>query len=275
MRPSVILFASVIGLAAAQSPDDCIDPKAASDCVLDLADAEASCQTVLAIKQCYVDYCPDLSLPDQLNSIINTCENGGTFPGFGSDTDGETPTQTGSGSESTSTSGSGSGSGSSEDSCSDTEAYKDCVSPLAKLEQTCDVILEAAECFANFCPERAFQIEEDVAACSASGSGTGSGSGSTRTSSAVDSDTTGFESGIPGSGSSSTPTTSGADSTGTGTGSDSDSDSDNNSTDPTNTSSNGDGPVATDTEANEGAADRLFAPVGAIIGSIVAVMAWL
>lgn len=140
--------------------------RAASDCVLDLADAEASCQTVLSIKQCYVDFCPELSLPDQLNSIINTCENGGSFPGFGSgsDTGSETATQTGSGSESTSTSGSGSGSGSSSgDSCSDTEfvylwlptstilltpyrAYKECVTPLAKLEQTCDVILEAAEC---------------------------------------------------------------------------------------------------------------------------------
>ena len=129
-------------------------------------------------------------------------------------------------------------------------------------------------CFDNYCPQRAYQIEEDVAACSASSTKSGSSSGSTRTTSADDSESTDFVSGIPGGGSSSTRTTSGADSTGTGLGSG----SDGNSTiisDPTNTSSNGDGPVSTDSPANEGAADRLFASAGAIIGSLVAVMAWL
>ncbi|OBT66862.1 hypothetical protein VE03_04141 [Pseudogymnoascus sp. 23342-1-I1] len=276
MRSSVILLASVIGLAVAQSPSDCTDPEGASDCILALVDAEASCQTVLSIKQCYDDYCPKLDLPEDLNSIIDTCENGGTFPGSGSGsgsgTDSESATQTGSGSQSTSTSGSGSSNGGT---CSDRQAYTECVTPLADLEQTCDVILEAADCFANYCPERAYQIEEEVAACSASGSASGSAtatggsSGSSRTSSADSSDSTDFASGIPGSGSDSTRTTSGADSTGTGSAGDS------SSTDPTSTSSNGDGPVATDANVNEGAADRLFAPVGAIIGSMVAVMAWL
>ncbi|KFY97294.1 hypothetical protein V500_02135 [Pseudogymnoascus sp. VKM F-4518 (FW-2643)] len=272
MRSSIVVLASVIGLAIAQSPSDCTDYESARDCVLALSDEEASCQTVLAIKQCYDDYCPEVPFPSELNSIVDTCENGGTFPGSGSGsgtgTGSETATGTGTGSQSTSTSSSGSSSGGT---CTDRQAYADCVNPLAKLEQTCDVVLEIADCFNNYCPERAYQIEEDVAACSASSTKSGSSSGSTRTSSADDSEAT--ESGIPG-GSGSTRTTSGADSTGTGLGSG----SDGNSTiisDPTNTSSNGDGPVSTDSPSNEGAADRLFASAGAIIGSLVAVMAWL
>lgn len=194
----------------------------ASDCVLALTKKEQSCQTVLAIKQCYDDYCPELDLPKEINTIIDTCENGGTFPGSGSGsgtssgTGSETGTRTGSDIESTSTSGSESGSGSS------------------------------------------------------------SGSGSTRTSSADDSVSSDFNSGIPGGGS--TPTSSGADSTNTGLGAGLDSGDSavpSSTSEPTNTSTNSDGPVATDRSDNQGAGDKLFAPVGAIVGSLVAVMAWL
>lgn len=106
--------------------------RSASDCVLALSEEEASCQTVLAIKKCYDDYCPQVPFPTELNSIIDTCENGGTFPGSGSGsgtgTGSETATGTGSGSQSTSTSGSGSGSGDDDEvTCSDRESVYSCL----------------------------------------------------------------------------------------------------------------------------------------------------
>ncbi|OBT77562.1 hypothetical protein VF21_04624 [Pseudogymnoascus sp. 05NY08] len=272
---SVIVLASVIGIAVAQSPSVCTDAETASSCVLKYADGEISCAKILGVKACYEDYCPELGVPKELNSYIDTCENGGALPGSGSGsgsgTGSETGTPTGSGSSSTSTSGSGSG-GSSGTTCTDRQAYSDCINPLAKLDQTCEVTLKAAKCFDDYCPQRAYQIEEDVAACQASSSGSGSGSGSSRTSSADDSSSTDFSNGIPGV--DSTSTSSAADSTGTGFdlgGSNGNS----TTTDPTNTSSNGDGPVSTDRPSGEGAADRLFAPVGAIVGSIIAIMAML
>ncbi|ELR08102.1 hypothetical protein VC83_01630 [Pseudogymnoascus destructans] len=274
---SVIVLASVIGIAVAQSPSSCTD---ADSCVLKYADGEMSCAKIMGVKACYEKYCPQLGVPFELNSYIDACENGGTLPGSdsgsgsgsGSDTDNsETGTRTGSGSSSTSTSGSGSSSGGT---CTDRQAYTDCINPLAKLDQTCKVILQAAKCFDNYCPQRAFQIEEEVAACQTSSSGSSSGSsssGSTRTSSADDSASTGFNSGIPGG--DSTRSSSAADSTGTGF----DLGSSGNSTtaDPTNTSSKGNGPVSTNSPSKEGAADRLFAPAGAIVGSMIAIMAWL
>ncbi|KFZ06077.1 hypothetical protein V501_07739 [Pseudogymnoascus sp. VKM F-4519 (FW-2642)] len=268
---SVIVLASVIGIAVAQSPSSCTDAEAASSCVLKYADGDISCAKIMGVKACYEDYCPQLGVPKELNSYIDICENGGVLPGSGSGsgsgTGSETGTPTGSGSSSTSTSGSGSGSGGAT--CTDRQAYSDCINPLAKLDQTCEVILKAAKCFDSYCPQRAFQIEEEVAACQASTSG--SSSGSTRTSSADDSSSTDFNSGIPGG--DSTSTSSAADSTGTGF--DLGSSDNSTTTDPTNTSSNGDGPVSTDGASKEGAADRLFAPVGAIVGSMIAIMAWL
>ncbi|OBT45881.1 hypothetical protein VE00_04231 [Pseudogymnoascus sp. WSF 3629] len=271
---SVIVLASVIGIAVAQSPSSCTDAEAASSCVLKYADGDISCAKIMGVKKCYEDYCPQLGVPVELNTYIDACENGGALPGSGSGsgTGSETGTRTGSGSSSTSTSASGSGSGgSSAGTCTDRQAYADCINPLAKLDQTCAVILKAAKCFDNYCPQRAFQIEEEVAACQASS--TSKSSGSTRTSSAEDSASTGFSSGIPGGGSDSTRTSSAADSTGTGF--DLSSKGTSTTTGPTNTSSNGSGPVSTDSASKQGAADRLFAPVGAIVGSMIAIMAWL
>lgn len=84
------------------------------------------------MKKCYDDYCPEVPFPSELNSIVDTCENGGTFPGSGSGsgtgTGSETATGTGSGSESTSTSGGGSGSGgSSGGTCTDRQSVYPCL----------------------------------------------------------------------------------------------------------------------------------------------------
>ncbi|KFY05334.1 hypothetical protein O988_00070 [Pseudogymnoascus sp. VKM F-3808] len=263
MRSSVVVLASVIGLAIAQK-SPCTDYEKARECITEQVEKEQSCLTILAEKQCMLDYCPEIGVPDDLNHIIDICENGGKFPGTGSSTGSETTTA--SGSESTSSGGSTTGG-----TCTDAEAFSKCVNPIAKLEQTCDVLFQGLECFDKYCPQRAYQIEDDIAACKAAGSGT-SKSGSTKTSSADDSESTGFDSGIPGG--SSTQTTTAADSTNTS--SDSEEPSTTSDSEPTNTRTSGDdGPVSTDTSDNEGAGDRLLAPVTAIIGSLVAVMAWL